>query len=170
MIDRSAVPGRWPAPELSVLKDADLSRQLIRLVALLAVTGLVTFVLYLYVLPNSEISRAEARIAQLQASKANLVRQNAELERQILEMSELPTVAARARELGMRPASGYLFLKVDGPIASVENDSVTPLPSSPSQLGPSQPGWQDQLNTARQRLIDLFAQGRATVEGRFAGR
>jgi hypothetical protein len=82
--------------------------------AVLIVLGiaLVTFVLYLYVLPNSQIDAAKVRIAELQAQKAMLERENAALLQEIARESNLKTLEIRAKALGMGPTKHAIYLRL----------------------------------------------------------
>ncbi|MFZ2488313.1 MAG: hypothetical protein WAZ19_09340 [Anaerolineae bacterium] len=72
--------------------------------ALLIILGVavVTFVLYLYVLPNSEIDATELRIADLKTQHAALARENAALQQEIALASQLDKLEDRAFALGMQ--------------------------------------------------------------------
>lgn len=98
--------------------------------AALIVVGivLVTFVLYLYVLPNSQIDAARVRIADLQARKAMLERQNSALLQEIALASNLKTLEVRAKALGMGPARNTIYLRLPGssPAAAVGAGSPRP--------------------------------------------
>lgn len=82
--------------------------------AALIVVGiaLATFVLYLYVLPNSQIDAARVRIADLQTQKAALERENAALMQEIARASNLTTLEARAKALGMGPTTKAIYLNM----------------------------------------------------------
>jgi hypothetical protein len=82
--------------------------------AILVVLGIAiaTFVLYLYVLPNSQIDAARVRIADLQAQKAMLERENAAVMQEIARGSNLKTLEVRARALGMGPATSAIYLRL----------------------------------------------------------
>ena len=84
--------------------------------AALIVVGiaLATFVLYLYVLPNSQIDAARVRIADLQARKAMLERQNSALLQEIALASNLKTLETRATALGMGRARNTIYLRMPG--------------------------------------------------------
>jgi hypothetical protein len=82
--------------------------------ALLIVLGIAvaTFVLSLYVLPNSQIDAARVRIADLQAQKAVLERENAALMQEIANASNLKTLEIRAKALGMGPTASAIYLSL----------------------------------------------------------
>lgn len=82
--------------------------------ALLVVIGiaLATFVLYLYVLPNSQIDAARVHIADLKLQKATLERQNAALLQEIALASNMKTLEIRARALGMGPVRSTIYLQL----------------------------------------------------------
>lgn len=112
MIERSALRGSQPQHQLPLMGQAA------RVILVIVATAMVTFMLYLYVLPNSQMSAANARIAELRARKAALMRQNADLQQQIAEHTDLGLIERRARKLGMGPPQGYVFLNMNAVSAS----------------------------------------------------
>lgn len=115
MLDGSAFPkAQSRTPEANPAGRLLSSRRALQ--ALLVVVGiaLATFVLYLYVLPNSQIDAARVRIADLQMQKAVLERQNAALLQQIALASNLKTLEVRAKALGMGPARNTIYLQLPG--------------------------------------------------------
>jgi cell division protein FtsB len=154
MINRSAWSGRLSLPQGSVQRFGSL-RSWLQLATAIAATGLLTFVLYLYVLPNSQMSEARARIAQLQADAAALVRANAELERQISRYTYLPDVAARARELGMRPPPSYVFFQRDAGASSPATATSPEQPSSTTGSTVSGTSWREPINLMRERVAEI---------------
>lgn len=123
MIDRPALRQprpkvTWPgwAPPLSLPRAESASSQMVQVAIIVLGIGLATFILYLYLLPNSQISEAEAQIGQLQTQHATLIRQNTDVVRQISAHTDLATIQLRARELGMAPARNVIYL----PAAVVE--------------------------------------------------
>jgi hypothetical protein len=82
--------------------------------AVLIVLGiaLATFVLYLYVLPNSQMDAAKVRIAELRAEKARLERENTAVLQQIASISDLKTLEVKAKALGMAPTSNAIYLRL----------------------------------------------------------
>ncbi len=111
------------APSLNLPRAGAGYASIIQVALVVLGIALATFVLYLYLLPNSQISAAEARIEDLKAQHAALVRQNAEIMRQISTYTNLGTVQQRAQKLGMGPARSVIFL----PAASAQ---TTPTPQS----------------------------------------
>lgn len=71
-----------------------------------------TLVAYLYVVPSSEISAANARIGQLKAEVAALERENADLLGDIAVYSDMKYLEQRATQLGMGPARGAVYLRL----------------------------------------------------------
>lgn len=101
--------------------------------AVLIVVGIVlaTFVLYLYVLPNSQIDAARVRIADLQTRKAMLERQNSALLQEIALASNLKTLELRAKALSMGPARSTIYLRMPG-------SSPSPTGTGAAEAGSSQ--------------------------------
>lgn len=131
--------------------------------ALLIVFGiaLATFVLYLYVLPNSQIDAAEVRIAELQAQKAALERQNAALLQEIMRQSDLKTLEVRASQLGMAPAAGVIYLKLPSrttPGAAQIPEARGASPDTAPTGEDDQPAWWQ-----RERLRDLLQAANAEI-------
>ncbi len=98
--------------------------------ALLIVLGIAvaTFVLSLYVLPNSQIDAARVRIAELQAEKAAWERENAALLQEIASASNLKTLEIRAKALGMGPARSAIYLQLpdsDSALAAATSSATT---------------------------------------------
>jgi hypothetical protein len=129
--------------------------------AALALTGiaLLTFALYLYVLPNSQMSEAEARIAQLRAERDALRRQNAEIIRLAASFTALTRIEKRARELGMEPPRQIFY----GTLAPVQPPDGRPQSATqaPALSGPAQspaPPWQDAIGAAGAWLADRWRQ------------
>lgn len=100
--------GVWPGWG-GLLEDATV-RQSFQIALLILGIATLTFVLYLYILPTSQMSEARARIAVLRAEKASLSREGAELAREISYFSDLTLLEHRARELGMGPPARAIFL------------------------------------------------------------
>jgi hypothetical protein len=103
-------PARLAGPAGRVL----LSPRALQVALIVLGVALATFVLYLYVLPNSQMDAARVRIADLQVQKAALERQNAALHQQIASASNLTTLEARAKALGMGPARNTIYLRLPG--------------------------------------------------------
>lgn len=137
------------------------SQQALRVVAVVLGVALATFVLFLYVLPNSQIDAAKVRIVELQAQKAAVQRQNAAILQEIARRSDLTTLEARARELGMGPATSAIYLRLP---ASQLTEGAAGATRRGAQSGSSQTSqddkpnwldkqhWQDTLRELRLRV------------------
>jgi hypothetical protein len=113
MLDGSALPKTHSQPPKQALAGRlVLSPQTWQAVLIVLGIAVATFVLYLYVLPNSQIDAARVRIADLQAQKATLERENAALMQEIARASNLKTLEIRARALGMGPATSAIYLRL----------------------------------------------------------
>jgi hypothetical protein len=113
MIDGTAFPKTHSRPSKQALAGRlVLSPQTWRAVLIVLGIAAVTFVLYLYVLPNSQIDAARVRIADLQAQKAMLEREDAALMQEIARASNLKALEVRARALGMGPATSAIYLQL----------------------------------------------------------
>lgn len=121
MLERTVVPETSrPSSGLHLPTPASPSSQLSRFGLIVLVIGLMTFIMVMYVLPNSQINAAETQIAQLQAEKAELQRQNAEVLREIARYSDLTSLQVRARQLGMGPVQSAIYLTM--PLADVRQE------------------------------------------------
>ncbi len=115
MLDSTALPkSHNQPPERRLIGRIALSSQTLQAVLIVLGIALVTFVLYLYVLPNSQIDAARVRIADLQLQKAVLERENAALLQEIARASNLATLEARAKALGMGPTTSAIYLSMPG--------------------------------------------------------
>ncbi len=103
-------PARLSRPVGRVL----VSPRVLQVALIVLGVALATFVLYLYVLPNSQMDAARVRIADLQVQKARLERENAALLQQIASASNLTTLESRAKALGMGPARNTIYLRLPG--------------------------------------------------------
>ncbi|MCS6845417.1 MAG: septum formation initiator family protein [Caldilineales bacterium] len=141
-------------PRVRVPGRAIWSRSWLPALAVVALVGLFTVALYLYLVPSSQISETKARIAVLQAERAALARQNARLAQEISAYTELSYIKQRARELGMGPPPAYMYLYVQGPAVAAP---AAELPSHPSEPGPSEaPPPSSWWLTARDRALQLL--------------
>lgn len=146
MIDGSVLPeSRQRLRSEPVAGRTMASQQLVLTVLIVLGVAVVTFVLYLYVLPNSQIDAAEIRISELQKQKAALERQNAALLQEIARNSDIKTLEVRAKQLGMAPARNAIYLKLP-------NASSAPASQPDGQLDAPVP--QPVLETVRQWLQD----------------
>ena len=127
MLDGNALP-QPPThrPNQSLAGRAFSSPQALQAALIVLGVALVTFVLFLYVLPNSQMDAAKVRIAELQARKAMLERENAALLQQIASASDLKTLEVRAAALGMGPTRNAIYLRLPGsaPAAEVRPDAA----------------------------------------------
>ena len=115
MLDNTALPkSHDQPPERRLAGRMALSPQTLQAVLIVLGIALVTFVLYLYVLPNSQIDAARMRIADLQLQKAVLERENAALMQEIARASNLAMLEVRARALGMGPTTSAIYLSMPG--------------------------------------------------------
>lgn len=110
MIDRPVLPQPQNRPFGRPSNLPVLARQGLLVVFVLLCIGVMTFALYLYVLPNSQMSEAQARIASLRAQVAVLDRETAENFRRAAEFTNLPVLEARAKKLGMGPPRKILYM------------------------------------------------------------
>lgn len=135
--------------------------------ALLVVIGiaLATFVLFLYVLPNSQIDAARVRIADLKLQKATLERQNAALLQEIALASNLKTLEIRAKALGMGPVRSTIYLQLPA------NDAA---PAADPAASADHPAAEDAPATlaewlAREHLQEMLRQVRQNVSAAVDG-
>lgn len=113
MLDGTAFPKPHNRPtETPLAGRTVLTSQALQAVLIVLGIALATFVLYLYVLPNSQMDAAKVRIAELQAERARLERENAAVLQQITNISDLKTLETRARALGMAPSSNAIYLRL----------------------------------------------------------
>jgi hypothetical protein len=138
-----------------------LSPRALQVALIVLGVALATFVLYLYVLPNSQMDAARVRIADLQTQKATLERENAALLQQIANASNLTTLEARAKALGMGPARNTIYLRLPG--------SEAPAPAAQA-IDAGNPASADAPATLaewlqRKHLQDLLREIRSKVSG-----
>lgn len=113
MLEGAALPKPQNRPSARRLAGRiALSPQALQAMLIVLGIALLTFVLYLYVLPNSQIDAARVRIADLQTQKAALERKNAALMQEIARASNLTTLEARAKALGMGPTTKAIYLNM----------------------------------------------------------
>ena len=116
MLEGTALPKPKNRPSArSLAGRVALSPQAMQAVFIVLGIALLTFVLYLYVLPNSQIDAAQVRIADLQTQKAALERTNAALMQEIARASNLTTLEIRAKALGMGPTTRAIYLTMPNP-------------------------------------------------------
>ena len=160
----SASWGRFPG-----LGSQQTAREVWQFGLVLLGIAFLTFVLYLYVVPNSEMSAARAHIADLQQEHAMLHRQNAELRKEMARYMDLNILERRARRLGMGPPQQAVYL--------FRPDTIPAEPGTPGQgqsdtLAPSladqgKRPWEEwlpatptleQLNTMARQIVDWLRQ------------
>ena len=113
MLDGTALPKPHNRPtDMPLAGRTVFTSQALQAVLIVLGIALATFVLYLYVLPNSQMDAAKVRIAELQAEKARLERENAAVLQQIASISDLKTLETRAKALGMGPSSNAIYLRL----------------------------------------------------------
>ena len=124
MLERTALPETsQPTPGLRLPRQVGMSSQLVQFALIVLGIALVTFIMYLYVLPNSQINAARTKIAEMQVQKAELQRQNAEVLKEIALASDLKTLEIRARQLGMGPVQSALYLRMPNSVATQDSAS-----------------------------------------------
>jgi hypothetical protein len=166
MLDGSALPKTHSQPSRPTLAGRlVLTPQTWQAVLIVLGIAVVTFVLYLYVLPNSQIDAARVRIADLQAQKAMLERENAALMQEIARASNLKTLEVRARALGMGPATSAIYLRLpgQGPTPAVQPTTDQADPATENTLA-TVTQWL-QREHLQERLRDLRWQVSQAVEG-----
>ena len=140
MLERTALPETSrPAPGLRLPGRVGLSSQLLQFAVVVLGIALVTFIMYLYVLPNSQINAAHTKIAELRAQKAELQRQNSEVSKEIALASDLKSLEIRARQLGMGPVQSAIYLAMPDSGARQDSDRTQPADSA----GAVEPATQD---------------------------
>ena len=159
MLERTALPETSPpAPGLRLPRQVGMSSQLVQFALIVLGIALVTFIMYLYVLPNSQINAAHTKIAGLQAQKAELERQNSEVLKELALASDLKNLEIRARQLGMGPVQSALYLRMPDSGARQDSDRAQPAESADGRT--VDPGAQDKplpdVNIERQarQLLD----------------
>lgn len=166
MLDGTALPKTHNQPSKQALAERlVLSPQTWQAVLIVLGIAVVTFVLYLYVLPNSQIDAARVRIADLQAQKAMLERENAALMQEIARASNLKTLEVRARALGMGPATSAIYLRLpdQSPALAVQPAAGQADPTTENTLA-TVTEWL-QREHLQERLRDLRWQVSQAVEG-----
>lgn len=161
MIERTILPSPTTQPRAGASAPrelpgsrAGLSSQILQFALVVAGVALLTFVLFLYVLPNSEMNAAQARIAELKEQKAALNRTNAEVLKEIARYSDMKTLELRARKLGMGPVQNAFYLQM--PNAGAETGQAAQFDVGPrgSAVHPASPG--DASDLLREfRVADL---------------
>ncbi|MEA3335625.1 MAG: hypothetical protein U9R25_06910 [Chloroflexota bacterium] len=171
MIERTVLPRIRPtAPSSSALQSQDekpprISRETLQYGGVFLGIALVTLILFLYVLPSSQMSAAEARITELKEEKASLQRMNADVIRSITQYSEQKVLEQRARKLGMGPPHNavYLHLLAEGSAgkvahqegATIESPKVSEKAGERNWLANLDvTGWLESVRLAGSDLVD----------------
>lgn len=142
MLERTALPETsQPTPGLRLPRQVGMSSQLVQFALIVLGIALVTFIMYLYVLPNSQINAARTKIAELQVQKAELQRQNAEVLKEIAVASDLKNLEVRARQLGMGPVQSALYLSM--PDSGALQGSDRPQAANSAGTNAVEPGTRD---------------------------
>lgn len=127
MLERTAVSETSrPTPALRLPGKVGMSSQLLQFAIVVLGIALVTFIMYLYVLPNSQINAAYTKIAELQAQKAELYRQNSEVLKEIAVASDLKRLEIRARQIGMGPVGSAIYLSMPAAVAHQDSNRTQP--------------------------------------------
>lgn len=132
--------------------------------ALLIILGVavVTFVLYLYVLPNSEIDATELRIADLKTQKAALARENTALLQEIALASQLDKLETSAFALGMQyPRTKPIYLQM--PVAENEQTPAEALSARTEAQAIDATSWRQWFE--RENLQAMWRNMRIKVSG-----
>ena len=125
MLERIAGPETSrPAPGLRLPGQVGMSSQLLQFAIIVLGIALVTFVMYLYVLPNSQINAARTEIAELQAQKAEIHRRNSEVLKEIALASDLKSLEIRARQIGMGPVESAIYLRMPDSGINQDNNQI----------------------------------------------
>lgn len=160
MMEGSLLPEPRPQPAgYTLTRRVTISQQAIQAALIALGVALITFVLYLYVLPNSQIDAAKMQIVELQQQKAALERQNATLLQEIARNSDIKTLEDRAKKLGMAPAARSIYL-------TFPNSPATPASQADAkQSAASAPAgyadWREALS--REHLQDWLREFRLTI-------
>lgn len=160
MMEGSVLPEPRPQPAgYGLTKRITIARQAMQAALIVLGVALITFVLYLYVLPNSQIDAAKMQIVELQQQKAALERQNAALLQAIARNSDIKTLEERAKKLGMAPAAKSIYL-------TFPDTGATPAPQAnakqhASSTSTGQGNWREALS--RERLQDGLREFRLTI-------
>lgn len=96
-----------PSSRMSFLqarRGARMPHPLILILALLALTSL------LHLVQASQVNITVSKIRELEAEKARIQRENAELSHQIAEREALPHIMKRARDMGLAPLLEIAYL------------------------------------------------------------
>ncbi len=132
----------WPDVRRRVIPE-----DLYRFLRFLLFLAILCAAIYFYVQPASQILAAQLRIAELKAEHARLQRENAELVRELATYTDIRRVEARARELGYRPPTERLFVRV-----RIEKPQPLATASERSESPPAVPWWQAALDWATAQL------------------
>jgi len=146
-----------PAQKLPLPRQLALPASSNQLLLVIFVIIVLTSILILYVLPNSQISEARAQIQTLKAERAALDRQIAEIDRQIAVETDLQKLKARAAALGMGPPKNAMFVAFPAAPKSTSRAAATTIRPETPPVATSQPAkisWNQRLDQA---ITDLRA-------------
>jgi len=102
---------------------------------LILILALLTLASLLHLVQATQINIAVSRIRELEAEKAPIRRENAELSRQIAEWEALPHIMERAREMGLGPMLEVTYLPA--PEDLTPSRELTAAPVEQEKLGAS---------------------------------
>lgn len=163
MMNGTALPKAHTTPaEPTLARRSVFSPQSLQALLIVLGIALATFVLYLYVLPNSQIDAARVRIADLRAQTARLERENAAVQQLIAQQSNLTTIETRAKALGMGPARSAIYLQLpdNSPAVAVAGNTPSIAPTTSDELTTitrwlQRNHWEDQLREFRWRVSQV---------------
>lgn len=139
-----------------------MSAHLTQVLLILLSIAAVTFVLFLYVLPNSEIDATELRLAELRTQQAALARENAALQQEIALASQLDKLETRAFALGMQYTRNKpIYLQM--PVAENEQTPAEVLSARTEAHTVDATTWQQWF--AREHLQTMWRTMRIKVSG-----
>lgn len=152
-------PNALARPENAAPAMASPARPSLQAWLILTGIALLTFALYLYVLPNSQMSEAQARIAQLKAERDALSRQNAETIRLASDFTALTRIEKRAKELGMQPPLLIFYGSPSfGPGSAGKPQDPTQAPAAAGPVQSPAGRWQDAIRTTSAWLTARWRQ------------
>ncbi len=113
-----------PTSRMSFLKVRRGTRKSHPLILILVLLALISL---LHLVQSSQVNITVSRIRELEAEKARIQRENAELSRQIAEWEALPRIMKRAREMGLGPLSEVVYLPAPEDLMSPGELTATPM-------------------------------------------
>jgi len=94
---------------------------------LILILVLLALISLLHLVQASQVNITVSRIRELEAEKARIQRENAELSRQIAEWEALPRIMKRAREMGLGPLSEVVYLAAPEELTPSRELTSTPV-------------------------------------------